>query len=135
MTLDVKVDQAWRRFAFTLAAVLVFVAGTFLVTTSYLIHQIGAGDRAAECRSKIANAAEVIRADRDTAQSQFVIATQRRGEARLANDAAGEKVQFDAASTAVGEVERLNNRLRPALDLRARSVELCSTNPDFTPPT
>jgi hypothetical protein len=135
MTLDVKVDKAWRRFAFTLAAVLVFVAGTFLVTTSYLIHQIGAGDRAAECRSKIANVAEVIRADRDTAQSQFVIATQRRGEARAAGDAAGEKVQFDAASLAVSEVERLNHQLKPALELRGRSVELCSANPDFTPPT
>lgn len=133
MTLDVEVDKAWRRFAFTLAAVLLFVAGTFLVTTSFLIHQIGAGDRAAECRSRIATAAEVIRADRDTAQSQFVIASQRRAEARANGDGPGERVQFDAASHAVSEVERLNGRLVPALELRARSVDICSTDPDFQP--
>lgn len=133
MNLDARVDKAWRRVAVMAVTGGAFVAITFLVTTVFLLDQVKRGDRTAECRSRIANAAEVIRADRDTAQSQFVIATQRRGEARLASDTAGEQVQLHAASAAVNEVERLNKRLEPALNLRARSVDICAANPDFQP--
>ena len=133
MTLDARVDKAWRRVAVMAVAGGLFIALTFLVTTLFLLQQVSRGDRTAECRSRIATAAEVIRADRDTAQSQFVIASQRRAEARANGDAPGERVQFDAASQAVSEVERLNGRLEPALDLRARSVDVCAAEPDFQP--
>jgi hypothetical protein len=131
VNLDARVDQAWRRVAVMAVTGGLVVTVLFLVTTLYLLDQVKRGDRTAECRSKIANAAEVIKADRDTAQSQFVIATQRRSEARMAGDIMAEEVQLRAASEAVNDVERLNNLLEPAMELRAKSVAICSANPDF----
>jgi hypothetical protein len=131
VTLDARVDKAWRRVAMMAVAGGLAITILFLVTTLFLIQQIGRGDRAAECRSRIATAATIIESERNTAQSQFVIATQRRQEARIAGDLAGEQVQLRAASTAVNEVERLNKLLAPANDLRAKSVSVCSANPDF----
>lgn len=142
MTLDDRVSRAWRRVAVMAVAGGLAIAFTFLVSTLFFLgrinslqEQVSAGDRRSACRSRIVSAAENIRSARDTAQSRFVIATQRRGEAQRAGNADEATVQLEAASVAVAEIERHNRRLEPAMGLRDRSVEICTDDPDFTPPT
>lgn len=157
----------WRQFAVRLAAVLLTVAVTFALVASLamavvrsqnnqiadqateiraLREQVDVGRRQQECRSRIVAWTDGITAARDTAQSQFVIATQRRAESQKAANEAGDPVrrsallaeaagQLDNASRAVTEIERQNRLLEPALAVRTRAVETCAENPDYTPPT
>jgi hypothetical protein len=129
MTLDVKVDEAWRRFATLLAGSLLFIACTFLVVTLYfrsevstLQAQVSAGDRQTECRSRIASSAEVIRADRDSVGWQSLVDRFVSGQSGGLEDRSRQMAD-------------LNRRLLAATDLRAKAIELCAANPDFVPPT
>lgn len=128
MTLDVKVDEAWRRFAIKLAGALLFVALTFLVVTLYfraevtnLQTQVSAGDRQTVCRSRIASAAESIRADRDSLGWQSLVD----------RFVSGQSAGLEDRSR---QMKDLNTRLLAATDLRSNAIELCAANPDFTPP-
>jgi hypothetical protein len=128
MTLDFEVDRAWRRFALLLAGALLFVAGTFLVVTLYfraevttLQAQVSAGDRQTECRSRIASAGEVIRADRDSIGWQSLVD----------RFVSGQSTGLEDRSRQMAD---LNRQLHAATDLRSRAIEVCAANPDFTPP-
>jgi hypothetical protein len=128
VTLDDTVSRAWRRVAMWAVAGGTFVALTFLVTTLFFMARINtleasvaAGDRQAECRSRVVSAAEVIRTDRDSLGWQSLVD----------RFVAGQSVGLEDRSRQMAD---LNARLLAATDLRAKAIELCAANPDFTPP-
>jgi hypothetical protein len=128
MTIDPSVDQAWRRFAITLASTLLLLAVTFLVVTGYfraevsdLQEQVSADTAQTECRSRIASAAEVIRSDRDSLGWQALV----------------DRIVAGQADTDLTDRSRqmaeLNRRLTDATALRSRAIEVCAADPDFQP--
>ncbi len=127
--MDANVDRAWRRFALTLAGTLLFVAVTFLVATLFFLTRINSlegrvagGDQQTECRSRIAAAAETVRAERDSLGWQSLVDRFVSGQSAGLEDRAA-------------QMKDLNRRLLDATDRRAHAIELCAQDPTYTPPS
>lgn len=128
MSLDDKVSKAWQRVALMAVAGGMFVAITFLLATLFFLTRINtleskvaAGDRQTECRSRIASAAEVVRADRDSLGWQSLVDRIVAG-------------QSDSnLSDRSRQMSDLNQRLFDATALRAKAIDVCAANPDFQP--
>lgn len=134
MTLDEDMARVWRQFAARLAIALATGAVTFLIVGMYFMQaqrsqdaeishlrdQVAASDRQVECRSRITNAAEMVRADRDSLGWQSLVD-------RIV---LGNAVDVTARAKQMAD---LNQRLLDATALRSKSIELCAANPDFTP--
>lgn len=84
--------------------------------------QVDTNTRQTECRSRVVNAAEAIRAERDSLGWQSLV------------DRASISTPEELALRA-RQMTALNQQLINATDLRSRSIELCSADPNFTPPT
>lgn len=127
--IDAEVDRAWRQFAITLAAALLFVAVTFLMATVFFLsrinnlqEQVAGSDAQTACRARIANAAEAIRADRDSLGWQSLV------DRFVAGTSAGLE---DRAQ----QMKALNQRFLAATDLRVHAADTCARNPEFQPPS
>lgn len=83
--------------------------------------QVNTNTKQTECRSRITNAAEAIRAERDSLGWQSLV--------DRATVATPEEVALR-----VRQMTDLNRQLMVAVDLRTRSIEICAQNAEFTPP-
>lgn len=83
--------------------------------------QVDANTKQTECRARITNAAEAIRAERDSLGWQSLV--------DRATVATPEEVALR-----VRQMTDLNRQLMVAVDLRTRSIEICAQNAEFTPP-
>jgi hypothetical protein len=149
---DVKVDQGWRRFAWLLGigfVSAVLVIGSVSVASlrgqasssaendrlraqvDLLSGQLATNTRQSECRSRIVNAAEVIRGARDSIGWQALVERVAEADDSPEARAAQARVLFERAR----QMTDLNERLSDAIDLRAQSIRICADNPDFVPPT
>lgn len=136
-----QVDRMWRRVVIWSAAAVVLAGVAAVIALSIaskvvsdaqdsvamvrienqqLRDRVDANTRQTECRSKIVNAAESIRAERDSLGWESLVAI-----------AGGQRSEVPGRAAKVAD---LNRRLADATDLRSHSIELCATNPDYTPP-
>lgn len=136
MTVDEDVSRVWRRFASQLAVALLVIAVTFGATAfsfravqsaqsdeiSNLREQLDVNTSQTECRSRIAAAAEAIRADRDSLGWQSLVD-------RLVS---GQTAGLEDRSLQMAD---LNRRLLDATALRSRAIEVCAADSNFVPPS
>lgn len=137
-----QVDRMWRRVVIWSAAAVVLAGVASVIALSIaskvvsdaqdsvavvrsenqqLRDQVSANTRQTECRARIANAAESARADRDSLGWQSLVDRLVVGQTGGLQDRGR-------------QMSDLNERLLNATDLRARSIEICAGNADFTPP-